>query len=291
MLNNKKFYHINKDKYPPFKNGLYLEEFFLSYYTRNNLQTKRKYIPALWTNFQIENWFKTSKNEMQQELDKWISENPSPNGYFTVVQYDDGVLLQLPKNTIVFGACSGDIPIPLIYEDKTNTLISVPKKTFKDKKILCSFVGNITSNSITPNVRKIMFKHLQSNNSFKLINSGGWTPKVNENLQKIFLDTTIDSKFALAPRGYGRSSFRFFECFLLGTIPVYLWNDINWLPFQETIDYSRLCVVLHIDEINKLEELLKSITEDKYNNMWSYYNEIKHLFELEGMTQKIISMV
>ena len=23
-------------------------------------------------------------------------------------------------------------------------------------------------------------------------------------------------------------------------------------------------------------------------NMWSYYNEIKHLFELEGMTKQII---
>jgi hypothetical protein len=61
-----------------------------------------------------------------------------------------------------------------------------------------------------------------------MIHSGGWTPDVNVNLQLVFINTTLESKFALAPRGYGRGSFRFFECFQLGTIPIYIWNDI-WL--------------------------------------------------------------
>lgn len=291
MISNKLFYCNNKDRYPPFKNGLYLEEYFLSFIKKHNPPTNRKYIPALWTNFQIEGWFRNKKNEMQQSLNNWISENPSPNGYYTVVQYDDGPLLQLPENTIVFGACSGNIPIPLIYQDSTNTLISLPKKSFYNKPILCSFVGNITSNNVMPNVRQILFNTLSNNNTFKIINSGGWTSSVNRNLQKIFLETTINSKFSLAPRGYGRSSFRFFECFLLGTIPIYLWNDINWLPFQHTINYNKLCIVLHINDINKLEHILKSISEEQYNNMWNYYNEIKHLFELEGMCKEIISIV
>ena len=68
-----------------------------------------------------------------------------------------------------------------------------------------------------------------------MINSGGWRPDVNKNLQDTFINTTINSKFALSPRGYGRSSFRIFECFELGTIPIYIWNDINWLPFQKKV--------------------------------------------------------
>ena len=228
---------------------------------------------------------------MQILLDEWICKNPSETGYFTIVQYDDGPLLRLPENTIIYGACSGHIPIPLIYEDKNNTLDSYQKKMFNEKNILCSFIGNITSNSIMPNVRQEIFNKFNNNSNFKIINSGGWTPSVNKSLQDIFINTTIDSKFALAPRGYGRSSFRFFECFKLGTIPIYIWNDINWSPFQNEIDYNKLCVVIHVSELDKLENKLLSITEEQYMNMFNYYNEIKHLFELEGMSNQIIKEI
>ena len=288
MLNNSLFCCKNKDTYPPFKNGLYLEEYFYNKFMREKPLCKRKYIPALWTNFQIENWFASKKQEMQLILDDWIKNNPSEHGYFTIVQYDDGPLLSLPKNTIVYGACSGNIPIPLIYEDKNNTLVNIPKKTFMEKNTLCSFVGNITSNHVQPNVRETMKNTLSNNSNFLFYNSGGWTPSVNVDLQKKFINITIDSKFALAPRGYGRGSFRFYECFQLGTIPVYLWNDDEWLPFKNIIDYNKLCISMHISQIHELENKLLSINEEEYNNMFNYYNEIKHLFELEGMTNQII---
>ena len=291
MLSCPFFYCKNKDTYPPFKNGLYLEEYFLRKILNEKLELKRKYIPILWTNFQIEDWFKSRKNEMQNELNKWLNENPSENGYFTIVQYDDGPLLNIPQNTIVYGACSGNIPIPLIYEDVNNVLINIPKKGFIEKKILCSFIGNITGNHIQPNVREVIKNVFENNPKFVFYNSGGWTPSVNVNLQKIFVNTTIDSKFALAPRGYGRGSFRFFECFQLGTIPIYIWNDIEWLPFKNVIDYSRLCISIHISQVNNLEKKLESITEEEYNNMFNYYNEIKHLFELEGMSNQIIKEI
>lgn len=290
MIRNPLFYCKNKDTYPPFKNGFYMEEYFLNYITNNNVQTKRKYIPALWTNFQIEHWFTSKRNEMQLALDDWVRRNPSEHGYFTIAQYDDGPLLKLPDNTLKFGACSGDVPLPLIYQDVNNTLESISKKTFHEKPILCSFVGNITSNNVSPNVRQVMFSHLTAKSNFKMINSGGWTPNVNQNLQQLFIETTINSKFALAPRGYGRSSFRFFECFQLGTIPIYIWNDINWLPFQDIIDYEKLCIVIHVSEIQKLNEMLLSIDEIKYNNMFTYYHTVKHLFQLDGMTKHLVQI-
>jgi len=290
MLNNPLFYCKNKDTYPPFKYGLYKEEYFLTKYLENKPNTKRKYIPVLWTNFQIEGWFQSQKNSMQNLLDEWLKENPCEDGYFTVVQYDDACLLKIPENTIVYGSCSGSIPIPLIYQDLNNTLENMQKKKFNEKKILCSFVGNITSNNVEPNVRKLMFDILLNSNNFNLINSGGWNPIVNKQNQDIFIETTINSKFALAPRGYGRSSFRFFEIFKLGTIPIYLWNDLDWLPFKDEIDYSKLCINIHYSQIKNLENILLNITENDYNNMLNYYNSIKHLFTVEGLYDKIIKL-
>ena len=290
MLNNPLFYCKNKDTYPPFKYGLYKEEYFLTKYLENKPNTKRKYIPVLWTNFQIEGWFQSQKNSMQNLLDEWLKENPCEDGYFTVVQYDDACLLKIPENTIVYGSCSGSIPIPLIYQDLNNTLENMQKKKFNEKKILCSFVGNITSNNVEPNVRKLMFDILLNSNNFNLINSGGWNPVVNKQNQDIFIETTINSKFALAPRGYGRSSFRFFEIFKLGTIPIYLWNDLDWLPFKDEIDYSKLCINIHYSQIKNLENILLNITENDYNNMLNYYNSIKHLFTVEGLYDKIIKL-
>ena len=291
MINNYLFYCKNKDTYPPFKNGLYLEEYFLRKIMSENILLKRKYIPVLWTNFQIENWFESKKQEMQIALNNWLRENPCKDGYFTIVQYDDGPRLNIPENSIVYGACSGNIPIPLIYQDINNTLVNIHKKSFSEKKILCSFIGNITSNHIQPNVREIMKNVFEKNPKFVFYNSGGWTPSVNVNLQNLFVNTTINSKFALAPRGYGRGSFRFFECFQLGTIPVYLWNDVEWLPFKNIIDYNKLCISMHISQIHELENKLLSINEEEYNNMFNYYNEIKHLFELEGMSNQIIKEI
>lgn len=286
MLDNSLFYIRMNCTYPSFKNGLYLEEYFLNKMLKYFIPLRRKYIPSLWTNIQVEHCFNDKKEELQQSLDRWVQKNTSANGYFTIVQHDDGVLLNLPENTIVFGACSGNIPIPLIYEDKTNRLETEPKKTFNKKPILCSFVGNVTSNNVLPNVRREIFNHLLHNQNFRIIDSACYN-----NSQKMFIETTIHSKFCLSPRGYGRSSFRFFESFLLGTIPVYVWNDYNWLPFKDIIDYERLCIVIHISQINMLESILLSIDETKYKDMFSYYHQIKHLFTLEGMSNEIIRRV
>jgi len=152
MINNELFYCKNKDTYPPFKHGLYLEEYFLRQMSYK--KTRRTYIPALWTNVQIEPWFSSKKTQLQNDLDTWVKDHPSDHGYFVIVQYDDGPLLKLPNNTLIYGCCSGNIPIPLIYEDSQHRLERMPKQSFSQKSILCSFVGNITSNNVVPNVRK-----------------------------------------------------------------------------------------------------------------------------------------
>jgi hypothetical protein len=284
MFNNYLFNVPNKDTYPPFKNGLYLEEYFLKKYKENKIVLNRIYIPCLWTNFQIHPDFQKKKEQMQNELNEFINNNPSKNGYFTVIQYDDGSLLKLPKNTIIYGACSGNIPISLIYQDLSNTLENIQKKSFKEKVLLCSFVGRLTHK-----VRHIINSKYSNNTNFKFISENTWSPIVNENKQEDFIYNTINSKFALAPRGYGRSSFRFFEIFKLGTIPIYIWDDINWLPYQDILDYTKFSIVLNINEIDKLEEILLNINENKYNEMILEYKKNKYWFSLDGMYDYIIN--
>jgi hypothetical protein len=285
------FYHKTNVVYPPFKNGLYLEEYFLKKFMQENPTTKRKYIPALWTNFQIEDWFQSKKKIMQYNLDLWVKKNPSPTGYFTIVQHDDAVFLILPSNTIIYGACSGNIPLPLIYQDVRNTLENIPRKSFTEKKILCSFVGSITTNNVSPYVRHNMINYLKNNPNFILNVPSAWTNNVDKQKQDRFIILTANSKFALAPRGYGRSSFRFFEILQLGVIPIYIWNDIEWIPYKDDpeVDYSKFCISINISEINKLENILLNINEDAYNNMLNEYNKIKHKFSLDGMYNYIIN--
>lgn len=299
-LSSSDFYCKNKDTYPPFKKGDYLEEAFFHLYGKtypHPPKEKRKYIPAFWTNFQIESWFsschptKGKRKGMNDMLQNWIKTHPSPYGYFTVVQYDDGTLLSLPPNTKVFGACSGTDPIPLIYEDQNHTLENLPKLPYREKNILCSFVGSMTSNNVQPNVRMEMKKTLEGKEGFQLFFSQGWTPTVGKNSQDLFMDKTMHSKFALAPRGYGRSSFRFFEILQMGSIPIYIWNDKNWLPFQDKIKYSEISIVVHVKQLGALEEKLKSITEEKYNQMIENYQKYKHYFTMEGMFEEIMRRV
>lgn len=287
MIDNNLFFCKNKDTYPPFKNGLYLEEYFISKFNSNLPKTKRTYIPFPWTNFQIEHWFHSRKTEMQTQLDEWVRKNQNDNGYFTIIQYDDGCLLNLPKNTIVYGCCSGNIPIPLIYEDRNDMLISKKKdKPFEQKRILCSFVGTLTHH-----LRNTMINSLKKHSDFVFVTDPNWSPIVSSDKQNKFIDMTCNSKFVLCPRGYGRNSFRFYEVLKLGSIPIYVWDDIEWLPYKDDseVNYEKFCISINIKEIHNLKNLLSDIDCHKYNEMISEYNKIKHLFTIDGLYEYIVS--
>ena len=292
LLPSKLFYCDQANNYPPFKNGLYLEEYFLEWMKSKNLSHDnqgRLYIPVLWTNFQIRSWFNGKKELMQEFLDKYIQENKCENGYFIVIQYDDGPLLKLPENTIIYGGCSGTHIIPLIYQDNQHRLEtayqnSVSKNTTRN--ITCSFIGVFTHK-----VRTLMAAELSMYPGFKIINSGGWTPTVNAKNQDIFINTTLKSKFALTPRGYGRSSFRFFEVIKLGAIPIYIWNDIEWLPYKEKIDYTKFSISINIKDIGQLPNMIDTIIKSgKYEEMLEEINRINQsgIFDYDYMCEYII---
>lgn len=269
--------------YPPFKNGRYMEEF--AYETllskKDEIQTDLVYLPIFWTNLQNHPGFAQSRSKYDIVLNQALQQYPKNTRYFTIVQHDDGPQLQLPKDTLVFGACTGTIPLPLIYEDTTNRLALLERK---EPDLFASFVG-----SLTHPVRQRMATAVESRPYIVCRMQKAWNVKVPTEQADEFLDLTLRSKFCLAPRGYGRSSFRFFEAILMDTIPVYFWDDVEWLPYKEHLDYSSFSV--SISDISKTYDILSGISEDRYQAMKTELQKVKHWFTLEGMMDYIIGKI
>ena len=272
--------------YPPFKNGRYMEEYFYDYSTNpeNNhkINTERIYIPAFWTNIQNHPNFSDMKENLNILLKRAYTLFPESTPYFTIVQADLGVELVLPKNTLVFGACYGDIPLPLIYEDVTNRLLNTPRPI--QRKLRGSFVGTYTHT-----LRQKMFLSIGRNPNFKFETNDIWTNSVPHAAADTFIKTTLNSKYCLAPRGFGRSSFRFFEAMLLDTVPVYFWDDKEWLPYKDILDYSKFSVSIHESEVDKTAQILKSISHERYLSMVEELKRVRPYFTLEGMSEYIIT--
>jgi len=275
--------------YPPFKKGRYMEEFIYDYLTtyQQSIHTTLVYLPIYWTNLQNHPNFSSSIAKYDLLLQRALQTMPADTQYVTMVQHDDGPRLTLPKNTIVMGACTGTVPLPLLYEDTTQYLEQQWRACNASghllRPILASFVGTNTHP-----VRASMVRHLTQQDITCHVHST-WSPAVPQDDAKRFIDTTLSSRFCLAPRGYGRSSFRFFEAIQLDTIPVYVWDDIKWLPYQEVLDYDAFSISVHVSELPTLYERLASISTKDYDRMVTHLRDVKHWFTLEGMCEYIVT--
>lgn len=266
--------------YPPFKHGRYMEEYVFDYCMSHPIKTDYIYIPVFWTNLQNHPGF-ADKKELYNKLLKSAYSKFIGARFFTVVQHDDGPELELPPDTLIFGACTGTIPLPLIYEDQTERLMKEPRMK---KDILASFVGSMT-HPIREKIKAIQRHDIVCQEK------AGWSSFVSDDLADTFIHVTLRSKFCLAPRGYGRSSFRFFEAIQLDCIPVYIWDDICWLPYQEQIDYSAFSICIHEKDIYKTYEILSGISDEQYEEMMAALYAIKEKFTLEWMCGYIYTTI
>ena len=89
-----------------------------------------------------------------------------------------------------------------------------------------------------------------------------------------FREILSNSIFALSPRGFGPASYRMYEAIQMQCIPIYI-SDEFWLPFKSEIEWEKMCLLIHPDEIhnipNKVDDLLES---GKYQEMIDYGQEI-----------------
>jgi len=101
------------------------------------------------------------------------------------------------------------------------------------------------------------------------------------------------TKFNLAPRGYGRNSFRFAESIQLGRIPVFLYNDLPWIPYQNTsigLETYGFCAGLTAAGENTLVEMvqqLKKLSDAEFLRKMSMLKEVRYYFTYAGVVNQI----
>ena len=271
--------------YPPFKHGMYMEEYFDQYWHKQDFPEKDRmvYLDVYWHNvFHHNGGSQQTMPHLKSAIETICKKAHEENKVvFTVYQWDELFLNgQAPSNLHIFSVgTTYTIPLPLLVEDSYYTLRKTQSKlSYSQKDILASFIG-----SITHSLRSTMVQHLNAHSNIRLCARNSWNIDVPKDHVNEFIEITKRSKFGLAPRGYGPSSFRFFEIMELGAIPVYIHDGVNALPYQEILDYSRFSIVIHINEIHSLPARLQSITEEAYTSMLNEVNRVRPWFTMEGM--------
>ena len=279
-----KFLLKDSCEYPPHQMGNpMIEERALEYFTNPkntaSIETELVYLPIQWTAYHGSHHYGQYTADLQIYYREIISQIPNAK-FFTIVQWDGGALVELPNCTVF--SCSpaqgdnwapipdvdgwkqtGDkgeyVPIPVLCDPHPVTKIT-------DPKYKASFVGRRTDG-----IRDKMFQELEDVEGFclKRHNSAGL-----ENSTHAFRSLMDDSIFALCPRGYGPTSFRFYEAIQMGRIPIYI-SDTFWLPFQEFVDWERAALLISPEEIHtipeRIDELLQS---EKYYDYLSYGRQL-----------------
>lgn len=164
------------------------------------------------------------------------------------------------------------------------------------RKYLYSFIGGYQPQYISP-IRKNIFKlDRHKHNLIKYTGDWHFNSTVYSTLQnkynKLNIDenhniktsyynvTLLNSRYTLCPSGSGPNSIRFWESLACGSIPVLLSDNLD-LPYG--IDWDNTIVVLPEHEIDQIEYVLSSISEDEENtkrrNCILVYNKLKHNFK------------
>lgn len=276
-------------EYPPMpvyaNPKMYIEEYFYNYWIRNQIMiTKGRpiYIPIFWTPIYVQN----TRLPIQSYLNIL---NPT-NKYFTIVQYDEGILNKLPPNTKVFSAASNrgngkeKIPIPLIVSPIPENIIN---NYDDEKKYICSFVGRATHK-----LRYDAYMQLHDKKDFYFSDLAPWQQTLSFNKFEEFIKITKQSKFALSIEGNAPTAFRLYEIMQLGTIPVYLTSSYHWLPWQDELHWNEFCVLIKQEQISDLENILRSISDEKYVQMQTKMKEVYvKYFTLPAMCEQIIKRI
>lgn len=202
-------------KYPPDNKHEFERWFFDNTSAHELIDNSRTYLPIFWTAYYCNNGYgrKTGANK---RLQHFIDILPRNKQYWTICQYDDGCMVDFKDIDIkIFGMSGGRIDYPL-------PLLCCPHKyefSGINKDIFCSFVG-----ADTHPIRRELVKQLAGKE--------GYYVTLKKHSLEDYCRVLARSKYALAPRGYGPTSFRIMEAMHYGAIPVYVSDEFIW-PYNE----------------------------------------------------------
>jgi hypothetical protein len=210
------------------------------------------YLPIFWNRYYINNgWGSKGLEELQQEINdcrKWRKGEK----WFTVCEYDLRTIQPFfdLHDLVVFTASrrkeSSDIDIPLL---------SAPHPVVEsnpNKEWLACFLGHMQTDG-----SRIKMGEALADRKDCRIEHANYGPNM-------FRDVMMHSYIALAPRGQGAQSFRFYEAMQLGVVPLYI-SDLDCRPFKQWIDWDSCS--LYLPSTENLNEFLDSLSPRKLLEM------------------------
>ena len=98
------------------------------------------------------------------------------------------------------------------------------------------------------------------------------------------------TKVNFAPRGFGRSSYRLSEIIQVGRIPMYLFSDYNWAPYQRTnisIDNFGYIIKNGSNAVNSIVDIIENLQEDDYNSKMKKLKNAREYYTYAGVIKQI----
>ena len=266
--------------FPPHqKDPRMIEERAFEYFSKKKIISDLIYLPIYWTQYHINNNYGKNRRELIKYCDYLDTKYPREK-FFTIVQYDGGLLVPINNCTIFASSGSFDssvgsnseyIPIPLLSDEHKFD----PQKR---KKFLASFVGNLETNGI----RKKMFHSLRNIDGFIIKRPSKYFN------QYFYKKNMLNAYFALCPRGYGPATFRLYEALQMKLIPIYI-SDEFWLPYKNLINWNKIAVLIKENNIHEIPKIVNNLyNTGEYKNFLEYtcsiYNDY---FTWEGCLEQI----
>ncbi|KAH0791397.1 exostosin family protein [Histomonas meleagridis] len=168
-----------------------------------------------------------------------------------------GVDMDVPDNVFVLSSGGvGNVPLNLFLRDYE------PIQVKENPKYTAVFMGRIGTHKIREEMDKICKETLGDRYFSGFSNEKKWT------------EIYSNSKAILCPRGNGRNSYRLTEVLQMGLIPIYVYNDIPWVPYYDSIEWEKFGFVTKIGDLAKV---LKKIDKMNYTELTEMRNRVRSL--------------
>ena len=79
---------------------------------------------------------------------------------------------------------------------------------------------------------------------------------------KEYIVSICQSEFVLCPRGVSPTSQRLYDVLQLGAVPIYIYDE-SFLPYQESIDWKTLGIMIHESEIADIPSIIERVSREE----------------------------
>lgn len=262
--------------YPPHNHQIF-EDYFYHYMLKQQPLLDYTYLPILWTNFYLQ---RGNGSQNMDDLQRYLDQLDRNKKYFTVIQYDDGILQDLKDlDLLILGAGGGGsrplpsknlgYPIPLLCQPAPNIDLG------RNRDIFANFMGVIQGRHPIREQLRDLYK---PNKKYFIQESLGYSA---------FQSVMERSIYALCPRGYGATSFRICEALHYGAIPVYIY-DKDWTPWPLELDFNEIGVLIPAKDLSHLDEILNARLPEFQQQTERRKMLTQEYFSFDGCATKII---